>query len=103
MCEDMCCNNCPLAELLECANEGGYEIVFDNDILCVDGTHLTCLEDFVTDENTNYFIGRKVFWLDPCFLRKGMHTSTWAIIESIEGDIVTFTNGTECFLNECYI
>ena len=103
LCEEMSCDNCPLAELLECAKESNCEIVFDNDTLRVDDTYLTCIEEFINIFNIKYFIGRKVFWLDPCFFRKEYHTSTWATIESIEGDIVTLDNGTECFLNECYI
>ena len=103
MCEDMCCDNCPLAELLECANESGYEIVFDNDTLRVDDTYLTCIEEFINVFNIEYYIGRKVFWLDPCFFRKEYHTSTWATISEIEGDMVVLDNGTECLLSECYI
>ena len=98
MCE-VCVSNCPLADLKKYAEETNNEIVFENEILRVNGTYLKSLPDVV---NTKIYIGIKIFWLDPCFLRKEYHTSDWKKIADVKEDIVICTDGTEVLLDECY-
>lgn len=109
LCED-CVKNCPLKELAVYMQETKTEIVFVGDNLRVNGTYLMCLDNIFNniDDEDNYikrFEGRKVFWLDPCFLDKRYHTSAWHTIESIDLDneVITFVGGTESYLHECYL
>lgn len=98
MCEG-CVTNCPLADLKEYTEETNNEIVFENEILRVNGKYLKSLPDVV---DTNVYIGKKIFWLDPCFLRMEYHTSDWKEIADVKGDIVICTDDTEVLLDECY-
>ena len=98
MCE-VCVTNCPLADLKKYAEETNNEIVFENEILRVNGTYLKSLPDVA---NPKVYIGKEIFWLDPCFLRKEYHTSDWKEIADVKGDIVICTDGTEVLLDECY-
>ena len=47
-------------------------------------------------------IGDEVFWIDPCYWRGDEHTSKWAIVTDIRGEIIELNYGTEVFLNELY-
>lgn len=98
MCEE-CVNNCPLADLKKYVEETNNEIVFENEILRVNGVYLKSLPDVV---DTKVYIGKKIFWLDPCFLRKEYHTSNWKEIADVKGNIVICTDDTEVLLDECY-
>lgn len=98
MCEE-CVTNCPLADLKKYAEETNNEIVFENEILRVNGKYLKSLPDVA---NPKVYIGKKIFWLDPCFLRKEYHTSDWKEIADVKGDIVICTDDTEVLLDECY-
>ena len=98
MCEE-CVNNCPLADLKKYVEETNNEIVFENEILRVNGKYLKSLPDVV---DTKVYIGKKIFWLDPCFLRKEYHTSNWKEIADVKGNIVICTDDTEVLLDECY-
>lgn len=109
LCEE-CVSKCPLRELKAYMQETKTEIVFVEDNLRVNGTYLMCLDDIFNnaddeDKLVKQFEGRKVFWLDPCFLDKRYHTSAWHTIESIDLDneIITFVGDTEAYLNECYV
>ena len=66
---------------------------------CVNGKYLKSLPDV---DNPKVFIGKEIFWLDPCFLRKEYHTSDWKEIADVNGDIVICTDDTEVLLDECY-
>lgn len=98
MCEG-CVTNCPLADLKEYTEETNNEIVFENEILRVNGVYLKSLPDVA---NPKVFIGKEIFWLDPCFLRKEYHTSDWKEIADVKGDILICTDDTEVLLDECY-
>lgn len=98
MCE-VCVTNCPLADLKKYAEETNNEIVFEDEILRVNGVYLKSLPDVA---NPKVYIGKKIFWLDPCFLRKEYHTSDWKEIADVKGDIVICTDDTEVLLDECY-
>ena len=98
MCEE-CVNNCPLADLKKYVEETNNEIVFENEILRVNGVYLKFLPDVV---DTKVYIGKKIFWFDPCFLRKEYHTSNWKEIADVKGNIVICTDDTEVLLDECY-
>jgi hypothetical protein len=92
-------SNCPLADLKKYVEETNNEIVFEDEILRVNGKYLKSLPDV---DDTNVYIGKKIFWLDPCFLRKEYHTSDWKEIADVKGDIVICTDDTEVLLDECY-
>jgi hypothetical protein len=98
MCEG-CVTNCPLADLKEYTEETNNEIVFENEILRVNGKYLKSLPDVA---NPKVYIGKKIFWLDPCFFDKEYHTSDWKEIADVKGDIVICTDDTEVLLDECY-
>lgn len=98
MCE-VCVSNCPLADLKKYAEETNNEIVFENEVLRVNGKYLKSLPDVA---NPKVYIGKEIFWLDPCFLRKEYHTSDWKEIADVKEDIVICTDGTEVLLDECY-
>lgn len=99
LCEQ-CVAKCPLNNLLEYIKETKNEIVFVRGAMRLNG---------VFYQNLNYvkvhgnLIGRKVFWLDPCFFNKELHTSEWKEIKKIKGNIILFADGTEALFNECYI
>ena len=98
LCEE-CVSNCPLADLKKYIEETDIEVVFENEILRVNGKYLKSLPDV---DNPKVFIGKEIFWLDPCFLRKEYHTSDWKEIADVKGDIVICTDDTEVLLDECY-
>lgn len=98
ICEE-CVSNCPLADLKKYIEETDIEIVFENEILRVNGKYLKSLPDVA---NPKVYIGKEIFWLDPCFLRKEYHTSDWKEIADVKGDIVICTDDTEVLLDECY-
>jgi hypothetical protein len=95
----VCVSNCPLADLKKYIEETDIEIVFENEILRVNGKYLKSLPDVA---NPKVLIGKEIFWLDPCFLRKEYHTSDWKEIADVKGDIVICTDDTEVLLDECY-
>ena len=103
ICENQNCSCCPLKYALNYAIENEIEIVFDNDGLRVDGVYLTPIESFINEGNMNILVGRTVFWLDPCFKDNREHTSYWYKVVSVNGDILTLENCTECLITECYI
>lgn len=47
-------------------------------------------------------IGDEVFWIDPCYWRGVEHTSKWAIVTDIRGEIIELDNGTEVTIDELY-
>ena len=98
MCE-VCVSNCPLADLKKYIEETNNEIVFEDDILRVNGVYLKSLPDVA---NPKVYIGKKIFWLDPCFFDEEYHTSDWKEIADVKGDIVICTDDTEVLLDECY-
>lgn len=98
LCE-VCVSNCPLADLKKYVEETNNEIVFEDEILRVNGKYLKSLPDV---DDTNVYIGKKIFWLDPCFFDKEYHTSDWKEIADVKGDIVICTDDTEVLLDECY-
>jgi hypothetical protein len=98
MCEG-CVSNCPLADLKTYIEETNTEIVFEDEVLRVNGKYLKNVSSI---DKPKYLIGKEVFWLDPCFLRKEYHTSDWKEIADVKGDIVICTDDTEVLLNECY-
>ena len=48
-------------------------------------------------------IGEEVFWVDPCFWRGDEHTSRWAEVTDIRGEIIELDNGTEVTIDELYL
>jgi hypothetical protein len=98
MCEG-CVSNCPLADLKTYIEETDIEIVFEDEVLRVNGKYLKNVSSI---DKPKYLIGKEVFWLDPCFLRKEYHTSDWKEIADVKGDIVICTDDTEVLLDECY-
>ena len=47
-------------------------------------------------------IGDEVFWIDPCYWRGDEHTSRWAKVTDIRGEIIELDNGTEVLITELY-
>ena len=47
-------------------------------------------------------IGDEVFWIDPCYWNGQEHTSRWAEVTDIRGEIIELDNGTEVTINELY-
>jgi hypothetical protein len=47
-------------------------------------------------------IGDEVFWIDPCYWRGDEHTSRWAEVTDIRGEIIELDNHTEVYLEELY-
>jgi len=47
-------------------------------------------------------VGDEVFWIDPCYWRGDEHTSRWAKVTDIRGEIIELDNGTEVTINELY-
>jgi hypothetical protein len=67
----------------------------------LNGNVLLWLCDFVKLKKK--LIGRKVFWLDPNAIYADEHTSNWKTITKIKNDWVLLDDGTEAFIDECYI
>lgn len=104
LCEE-CVTKCPLRGLIQYIKETRIEIITlaNQDFIRVNGIYLQNAELAIDRFSTKLYIGRKVFWLDPCFRRMEYHTSAFKTIESIKGEIVTCTDGTEVLLSECYL
>lgn len=47
-------------------------------------------------------VGDEVFWIDPCYWHGEEHTSRWAEVTDIRGEIIELDNGTEVTINELY-
>lgn len=47
-------------------------------------------------------VGEEVFWIDPCYWRGDEHTSRWAKVTDIRGEIIELDNGTEVTIDELY-
>lgn len=47
-------------------------------------------------------VGDEVFWIDPCYWVGHEHTSRWAKVTNIIGEIIELDNGTEVTINELY-
>lgn len=102
MCES-CVKDCPLAELTNYLSETGIEIVpIPNSFayIRIDGVYFHSVKWI---EDRKNLVGRKVFWVDPCFYKRKKHTSDWKTIKTITDEMVRFTDGTEALLTECYI
>lgn len=99
---DECVSPCPLLALKAYLQERDIEIVFIDNKIRVNGVFLQDL-DYIYNGHKEKFIGRKVFWLDPRFDKKDVHTSDWKTIKDINNDIVIFTDDTEVWISECYI
>ena len=47
-------------------------------------------------------VGDEVFWVDPCYWNGHEHTSRWAEVTDIRGEIIELDNGTEVTIDELY-
>ena len=67
----------------------------------LNGNVLLCVGDFAKFQKK--LKGRKVFWLDPSAIYGDEHTSDWKTITKIKNECVLLDDGTEAFVDECYI
>lgn len=47
-------------------------------------------------------VGDEVFWIDPCYWDNDEHTSRWAEITDIQGEIIVLDYNTEVLVGELY-
>ena len=102
LCESMNCSNCPIQAHIDYIKSSGYEIIpFDDEVIRVNGKtfeRLDCVD------NMDYYVGRMIFWLDPCFWDNREHTSDRALLMEIcNEEMAILSNNAEVFLNEIYV
>lgn len=77
------------------------KIIEINDHLFAEDDERGLVELYPLDKD-DVFIDNDVFWIDPCYWRGDEHTSRWAEITDIRGEIIELDNGTEVTIDELY-